>query len=360
MQQGSSEQANRTACREFDERLVLFASGELNAEDAAELNAHLPQCDGCTASLACEYELIELMRSNPVEPDAALLASCRANLVDALDQSEENSWVVRVLGGWVPPGLLTPRPAFSAALLLVIGFSVGLFGPKFLKQPAKKLNASSALFTASNDTSVDSPELNSPSADPSAMTALNKIDMRSAQVASLNVVRSGASETPQVQMELNARQPMTLRGDVNNPDVKYALINVLGNNQRFDPDMRLDAVDLLRERNDDPDVRAALCQAVHTDHNAAVRLKALEAVSNSAGPQELVRQTLLDALVSDHNPGVRVEAMNTLRDMAAKGEIDSDPAVLAVLRDRIEKDPSVYIRLQSAAALRDLAPARKF
>jgi HEAT repeat protein len=142
--------------------------------------------------------------------------------------------------------------------------------------------------------------------------------------------------------------------------VKYALINVLGNNQRFDPDMRLDAVDLLRERNDDPDVRAALCQAVHTDHNAAVRLKALEAVSNSAGPQELVRQTLLDALVSDHNPGVRVEAMNTLRDMAAKGEIDSDPAVLAVLRDRIEKDPSVYIRLQSAAALRDLAPARKF
>jgi hypothetical protein len=360
MQQGASEQTNRTACLEFDERLVLFASGELNAEDLAEVNAHLPQCEGCTASLAREYELIELMRSNQAEPDAALLASCRANLVDALDQSEEKSWVVRVLGGWVPPGLLTPRPAFSAALLLVIGFSVGLFGPKLLKQPATKANSNAALLSASNDANVDSPEANSQSADPSAMTPLNKIDMRSAQVASLNVVRSGPTEPPQVQMELNARQPMTLRGDVNNPDVKYALINVLGNNQRFDPDMRLDAVDLLRERNDDPDVRAALCQAVHSDHNAAVRLKALEAVSSSAGPQESVRQTLLDALVGDHNPGVRVEAMNTLRDMAAKGEMDSDPAVLAVLRDRMEKDPSVYIRLQSAAALRDLAPAQKF
>jgi hypothetical protein len=360
MQQGGSEETNRTACGEFDERLVLFASGELNAEDAAEVNAHLPQCEGCSASLAREYELIELLSAHRAEPDAALLASCRANLVDALDQSEEKSWLVRVLGGFVPASLLTPRPAFSAALLLVIGFSVGLFGPKFLKQPAANTNSSAAALTASSDTSVSSPELNAPTGDPSAITPLSKIDMRSAQVASLNVVRSGPSEPPQVQMELNAQQPVTLRGDVNNADVKHALINVLGNNQRFDPDMRLDAVELLRERNDDPDVRAALCRAVHSDHNAAVRLKALEAVSNSAGPQDLVQQTLLDALVNDQNPGVRVEAMNTLRDMASKGEIDSDPAVLAVLRDRMQKDPSMYIRLQSAAALRDLVPAQKF
>ena len=69
---------------------------------------------------------------------------------------------------------------------------------------------------------------------------------------------------------------------------------------------------------------------------------------------------MLDALVNDQNPGVRVEAMNTLRDMAARGEIDSDSHVLAVLRDRMKKDPNTYIRIQSAAALRDLEPAQKF
>jgi hypothetical protein len=32
----------------------------------------------------------------------------------------------------------------------------------------------------------------------------------------------------------------------------------------------------------------------------------------------------------------------------------------AVLRERMEKDPNAYIRLQSAAAIRDLGPRAKF
>jgi hypothetical protein len=90
-----------------------------------------------------------------------------------------------------------------------------------------------------------------------------------------------------------------------------------------------------------------------------VRLKALEAL-DGAEPQSLVRQTLLDALVDDQNPGVRVEAINELRDLAAKGQINSDDELLKVLHERIKKDPSTYIRLQSAAVIRDLGPRQKF
>jgi HEAT repeat protein len=118
-------------------------------------------------------------------------------------------------------------------------------------------------------------------------------------------------------------------------------------------------VDLLRARNNDSDVRSALCHAVHTDSNAAVRLKALEAL-NGAEPQDLIRQTLLDALVDDKNPGVRVEAINALRGMAAKGQVVPDDHMLAVLHERMRKDPSTYIRIQSAAAIRDLGPREKF
>jgi hypothetical protein len=53
-----------------------------------------------------------------------------------------------------------------------------------------------------------------------------------------------------------------------------------------------------------------------------------------------------------------VEAINELRDMAAKGQVVSDDHMISVLRDRSEKDPSTYIRLQSAAAIRDLGPGR--
>jgi len=120
----------------------------------------------------------------------------------------------------------------------------------------------------------------------------------------------------------------------------------------------MNAVELLRIRNNDADVRAALCQTVHTDRNAAVRLKALEAL-DGAEPQDIIQQTLLDALVDDQNPGVRVEAINALREMAAKGQVESDGHMLAVLRDRMQKDPSTYIRLQSAACDSRSRPATK-
>jgi hypothetical protein len=55
-----------------------------------------------------------------------------------------------------------------------------------------------------------------------------------------------------------------------------------------------------------------------------------------------------------------VEAMNSLRDMAEQGRIESDSKMLDVLRTRMQKDPNTYIRLQSAATLRDLAPSSKF
>jgi hypothetical protein len=34
--------------------------------------------------------------------------------------------------------------------------------------------------------------------------------------------------------------------------------------------------------------------------------------------------------------------------------------MLAVLHERMRKDPSTYIRIQSAAAIRDLGPREKF
>ena len=70
--------------------------------------------------------------------------------------------------------------------------------------------------------------------------------------------------------------------------------------------------------------------------------------------RRLFVQTLLDALVDDQNPGVRVQAINELREMAANGQVMSDDHMVSVLRDRMEKDPNTYIRLQSAAAIRDL------
>jgi len=88
--------------------------------------------------------------------------------------------------------------------------------------------------------------------------------------------------------------------------------------------------------------------------------KALEALDGTE-PEDVVQQTLLDALVDDDNPGVRVEAINELRDLAASGRVSSDDGhMVSVLRDRMQKDPNTYIRLQSAQVIRELGPRQKF
>ncbi|HKQ87037.1 MAG TPA: HEAT repeat domain-containing protein, partial [Candidatus Acidoferrales bacterium] len=185
------------------------------------------------------------------------------------------------------------------------------------------------------------------------------IDLHAADVAGINVLPSFDGALPQVQLQMKEQQPFTVEGTVNDDNVKSELINVLRGGDRFCPDIRLDAVEALSSRTNDPEVRSALCHAVHKDKNAAVRLKALEAL-NGAEPQDIIQQTVLDALVDDQNPGVRVEAINSLRDMVAKGEVSSTDKMLSVLQDRMQNDSNAYIRLQSAAAIRDLGPRSRY
>jgi HEAT repeats/Putative zinc-finger len=346
------EQASHKAgqpCGDMEPLLVLFAAGEeLDLAEQAEVAEHVAHCPHCSAALDRERELLASLAVHRREPNAALLASCRAGLEDTLDREEETGWLRRTFGSFIPASWISPRPAWSAALLLAIGFSVGVLGPRFFDRSFRPASPASPPGVSDESSAM----VNEPS------SSLGTLDLHTADVADINVIPT-AGEPPQIELELKAQRPVTLQGTVDNRDVKRVLLNILRNSDRFDPDVRLNAVDLLRARSNDPDVRSVLCQAVHSDHNTAVRLKALEAL-NGAEPQNLVRQTLLDALMDDQNPGVRIEAINELRAMAAKGQVVSDDHMLSVLRDRMQKDPNTYIRLQSAAAVRDLGPRQKF
>lgn len=344
------------ACSEWEPLLVLMATGEeLDAAEEANVAEHVARCAKCAAALERERDLLHTLAENRVEPDPALLASCRANLRDALDREEE-SWWRRRIGALVPTNWMSPRPAWSAALLLLLGFSAGIFGPRLMQhhsRPAVNAPAAptpAALNSASNQDVTP--------ANGTGSSALSALDLHSADVSGINVIPAGIGEPPQVELQMKTQRPVTLQGTVDDDNVKRVLMYVLKNSDRFDPDMRINAVDLLRARTNDPEVRSVLCQAVHTDRNTAVRLKALEAL-NGAEPQQLVRQTLLDAL-NDQNPGVRIEAINTLQSMAASGKVVSDAHLLSVLRNRMLTDPNTYIRMQSAAVFRDLGPRQKF
>jgi hypothetical protein len=345
----NSEMGTDQPCSQWEPFIVLLASGE---EFPAELHSdwirHSAECEACSNALVQERELLALLGEHRTEPDAALLASCRAGLDDAIDRQEEHGWLHRSLALLLPTSWLSAGPAWSAAVLLLVGFSSGiLLGPRVLRRPAasdRPAPIANSIANAVSQTTNPDTRIATP----------HNLDLHSAEVAGINVLPTGG-----VEFQMRQQQPVTVQGSIDDDSVKDVLINILRGGDRYCPDVRLDAVDLLRTRNDDPDVRTALCHAVHNDKNAAVRLKALEAL-NGAEPQDIVQQTLLDALVDDQNPGVRVEAINELRDMVSKGQVDPSDKMLSVLQDRMENDPNAYIRLQSAAAIRDLGPRGRF
>src|SRR6266404_8526587 len=196
-------------------------------------------------------------------------------------------------------------------------------------------------------------------------------------IAGVNFSPSSDAGSPNVQLHLSAEQPMILTGHADDGDMRSVLTYVVENGERFDAGVRLDCLEALKAASRDQQVRQALITASRKDQNPAVRMKALESLRDAASRDD-VRQALLDALEHDGNPGVRVEAVNVLvgslqhgetvenapepddsKQLVKPGRQETDPSVervVGVLQQLQRRDPSRYVRLRSAAALRQIGP----
>jgi hypothetical protein len=352
--QGMSQSGPRVRCEEIESLAVLSSCDELDAAARAELDAHLAQCPACAAVVSREARLQQAIASldqpaDSLDRSGLLLAQCRSELAELLDDKQaranRSAWrsIISPVAWW--GGLrhtLIYHPAMSMTVLVVAGFLAGVAGQRLPVSPPLTVSTRPPVVTASA-TNTSTP---------------NKItdeQLRSAGSAHVAWVTPSGSRTPSVDVELMSPTPMSIVGAPDDADVQRALTFLLENGQRFDPDVRLDSLDVLRTRAADPDVRRTLCAAARLDRNPGVRIKALNALQGFE-QDPAVRDTLLDALESDANSGVRVEAIHlllaALQSQGGSGGSDSQTA--DVLRDRLRNDPSPVVRQQSAAALREL------
>jgi hypothetical protein len=336
------------ACEEFEPLAVLYACNELDAAERAQVEAHANQCPACADVLAREARLQQAVASleqpaDSLDRSGLLLAQCRSELAEALDDRVASgnrfAWrsILSPVAWW--GGLrnaLVYHPAMSMAVLVVAGFLAGVAGQR-LPVATQQVAAVHPVMTVSPSPKITDQQL------------------QSAENAHVQWVTPAGSGTPTVQVQMMSQTPMNIVGAPDDADVERALTFVLENNQRFDPGARLDALNVLRTRSADPDVRRSLMNAARQDHNPGVRMKALEALQGFE-QDPAVRQTILAALQNDDNSGVRVAAIDllvgALQSESAPGA--ADPQLLEVLRDRQKNDSNNYVRLQSAAALRTL------
>jgi hypothetical protein len=349
-------------CNDVAPLLIFYACDEVTFEERNQIEAHLVACAACRTQLKEEEDLRTLLADSPQAADeldgtGKLLAQYRSELAEALDDLSAPP----VREHWQPFGgirrWMALRPAWSAALLVIFGAIVG-------RQILQMVPADGS---ASNGPTVN-------------VLAAPKIpaDLSKMSVAGINF--SGASSDSNsgtVQVQLRAEQPVVLSGNLDDADVRRVLTYVISNGEKFDPGVRLDCLDALRERTSDASVRRALLAAARKDQNPAVRMKALEALRDSASDPD-VRDVLVDALNHDTNPGVRVEAVNLLvrsleNASVADSETDQEDAqggvapvtsapdssmarVIRALQELQRHDPNRYVRLRSAAALRQIGP----
>jgi hypothetical protein len=352
-------------CEDVAPLLVFYVCDEVSDKERKQIEAHLSACKACSVQLADEHELQQAMAASPQAADeldssGILLAQCRSELAETLDDLSappiQEHW--RPFG-WLR-GWMALRPAWSGAVLVLFGILLGIQVVPFLQNG----NGGSA---------------NSQTVNVLAKPQITEDQLSKMAVARINFPSSTASSPGLVQLQLSAEQPMVLSGNVDDSDMRHVLTYVVENGDRFDAGVRLDCLDALKAGVGDQEVRHALIAAARNDRNPAVRIKALESLRPAAA-DETVRQAFLDALEHDGNPGVRVEAVNLL-----VGSLDHEPLdmpapalaanlasvpvarppsppdesverVVRVLEQLQRRDPSRYVRLRSAAALRQIGP----
>lgn len=352
-------------CEDVAPLLVFYACDEVDPQERKEIDAHLAICPTCASQLGEEsmFQNTFSGASQPadeLDPTGALLAQCRSELSEQLDDLQappvQEHWIPF---GWVRRWMAV-RPAWSAAALILVGIAVGTQVTPWL-----------ALNGGANGSADGADQTVNVMAAP----RITDEDLTKMAVAGINFAPTADAAPGTLQVQVRTEQPLMVIGSVDNTDVRRVLTYVVANGERFDPGVRLDCLDALKARSDDEQVRRALVAAARKDQNAAVRLKALDALRDSTA-EDSVREVLLEALRHDSNPGVRVEAVNLLVRSLEGGDSRQDgpgsaselPAtevsslsgdssverVVRALEDLERRDPNRYVRLRSAAALRQI------
>jgi hypothetical protein len=369
----------KSRCDKIAPILVFYACDEVSEKERKLIDEHLAVCAYCAEQLTGERALWEAIGAanapaGEINSSDALLAQCRSQLAETLDDLS----VTPVREHWQPFGWvqrwMALRPAWSGAMLIFFG---ALLGARVIPWLQNSLPGNS----------------NGRAVNVLASQKLTDEQLSKMAVAGINLAPWPNAAPGTVQLQLRAEQPMVLSGNVNDSNMRRVLTYVVENGERFDAGLRLDCLDALKPQARDAQVRKALILAARKDQNPAVRMKALEGLRDSAS-DDAVREALLDALEHDTNPGVRVEVVNMLVhslehepqvsnvvsypklagaqenlddqsddvQISSSGESSamiSDASVEKVIRTLEElqkRDPSRYVRLRSAAALRQIGP----
>jgi hypothetical protein len=336
-------------CESSQRLIVLYVCDEASPEERGDVESHVAQCGECAAALSAELRLRQMLATMQQPADlldqaGALLAQCRSELAEALDDSEDARR--EVISAWSIGSLfskwrmqLAMHPALAATGFILIG----LFAGKLLPGSQLPGTAESGIVPAPQVTVTAAPRITDQ-------------DLQNLSISGITPASDATTADPTYVVHLRAVRPLEIEGNASDVDMKRVLAYVISSGPKFDSGVRLDSVQVLRSQADDAGVRHVLCEAALKDPNASVRLNALEALQGDVEDSD-VRDALVQVLTHDANPGVRIVAINQLRGAVESGRASDDAQLKEMLQSLSKHDSNGYVRVQAAAAVRHLDAA---
>ena len=294
-------------CEQVRAQIGWYLYNELNEPERSAVEDHVESCQTCAAELEKDRAFLAQLSGRPErEPSVALLAECRYDLMRTLYREERQRQqgaivVLNPLEIWRRFWKLQPAAALA---LLAMGF----FGGWYIRN---------------QNTRTPQPG-----------------EAQIANISGVNLDPQGG----QVQISFDEVRRQTMSGQLQDPRIQNFLIYAA--KSYGNPGVRLDTIEILKERASERDIRDTLLYVVDNDQNSGVRLKALEGLKQYAQDGE-VRKALIRVLTSDDNPGMRVQAIDLLMASHAND-------LIGVLQDVAQKEENNYVRMRCQTALRDM------
>jgi len=307
-------------CDSVAKLIPLYFYGELLPEEEDRVEAHLHECSVCAREMERQRSMAAALEQRKLEAPPALLRECRADLVAAIEggapraaRPEKNPWTLFLEAlGFTMHGINRYRQPVGAVALMAVGF-----------------------FAARLTGAWAPPQFGSGGATTAGVGPSDNV---------FSTVRSVQPDSAgRVQIVLDETRRRVVSGAMDDRNIQLFL---LAGAHEENTAVRMEAVDLLKNRGGGSvEVRDALMNAL-LDTNAGVRLKALEGLKPlAADPQ--VRQALAQVLMADENPAMRKEAVDML-------VLHRDDAMVGILQSLLQREDNGYVRLKCEKALKEM------
>ena len=303
------------SCDAVQKLIPLYYYGELTPDEEDFVEAHVFECAACARQTERQRALAAALDRRQLDPPPSLAEECRAGLMMAIQ-------------GGAPIHHGMPR---KGPWMLFLGAMAETFHNwNRFRQPLAATALVALGFFAARV-----PGWRGSSALPTSLASLSP--------ESFATVRSVQSDNSgRVQISFDETQRRVISGRMDDQNIQRLLVAGV---REENPDIRLQAVDLLKASAATADIRDALLNRLIKDPNPGVRQKALEGLKPLAGDPD-VRRVLAQALLTDTDPMIRMDAVKLLIE-------HRDDSVVGVLQTVMQREDNSYVRSQCEKALKE-------